>query len=366
MKILQIIQRPQLRGAEIFACQLSIQLRHLGHSVDVLFLFGSKSESLPYALPYFHLEANEHRRWIDVTSYRKLANFIREGDYDIVQANAGDTLKYASLAKKLFGYHAKLIFRNANKISDFIKSTLQKQLNRWLMKSADGVASVSELCKKDFIQCYTWSNKLVFTLPIGIDTNPLQVYSSFEQAKISVPKDAKVLLHVASFVPEKNHQGLLRIYSKVLNRFPNTHLLLVGTGKLETTIKTTVETASYQSQVHFLGRRDDVLQLMQLADAFVLPSLIEGLPGVILEAMYCKTPVIAYNVGGISEIVNEATGDLIAKNDEAAFVDALVAVANHRPEDKIEAAYQLVTTQYNNKSIATQFATMYQQLVAQA
>ncbi|HAI83442.1 MAG TPA: glycosyltransferase, partial [Chitinophagaceae bacterium] len=88
--------------------------------------------------------------------------------------------------------------------------------------------------------------------------------------------------------------------------------------------------------------------------------------GVILEAMYCKTPVIAYDVGGISEVVNDKTGYLIPKNDEAAFVDALVAVANQRPEGKIEAAYQLVTTQYNNKSIATQFATMYQQVVAQA
>jgi hypothetical protein len=62
------------------------------------------------------LEANEKKRWWDFKHYAKLANIIKKGQYDLVQANAGDTLKYASLSKKIFGWKAKLVFRNANKI----------------------------------------------------------------------------------------------------------------------------------------------------------------------------------------------------------------------------------------------------------
>ena len=129
MKILQIIQRSQLRGAEIFACQLSEALQNMGHQVDVLILFGKKSDVFHFPLSFFYLEANEEKRWLDFKGYKKLNQFIKKGNYDIVQANAGDTLKYATLSKKIFGWNNHLVFRNANKIGDFLNTIPKKLIN---------------------------------------------------------------------------------------------------------------------------------------------------------------------------------------------------------------------------------------------
>mgnify|MGYP003337248069 CR=1 FL=1 len=63
MKILQIIQRSQLRGAEIFACQLAVNLQQQGHEVHMLVLFGETSDLLNYELPFHFLQATEKKRW---------------------------------------------------------------------------------------------------------------------------------------------------------------------------------------------------------------------------------------------------------------------------------------------------------------
>ncbi|NBR15544.1 MAG: hypothetical protein EBU01_13360, partial [Crocinitomicaceae bacterium] len=84
LKILQIIQRNQLRGAELFACQLSEELQKQGHQVDVLVLFGKRTDIFKFELPFYYLEANEQKRWWDFINYKKLSVLINNGNYDIV------------------------------------------------------------------------------------------------------------------------------------------------------------------------------------------------------------------------------------------------------------------------------------------
>src|SRR5690606_34809136 len=101
-------------------------------------------------------------------------------------------------------------------------------------------------------------------------------------------------------------------------------LLLLGKGKLEGKIRSKIKELNIEGNVHFLGYRNDVLNILHQSDAFILPSLIEGLPAVILEAMYCETPVVAYNVGGIGEVVIPGeTGWLVEKNEETKFQNHL-------------------------------------------
>jgi glycosyltransferase involved in cell wall biosynthesis len=91
----------------------------------------------------------------------------------------------------------------------------------------------------------------------------------------------------------------------------------------------------------------------------VLPSIIEGLPGVVLEAMYCKTNVVANDVGGINEIIeHKQTGFLVEKNDELSFVKSMqeVLTIDNMVNEK---AYQQVVNHYTNKSIAKDFEKTY-------
>jgi glycosyltransferase involved in cell wall biosynthesis len=112
--------------------------------------------------------------------------------------------------------------------------------------------------------------------------------------------------------------------------------------------------------VIFLGRRSDVQQIMSCCQVLVLPSLIEGLPGVILESFINKLPVVAYNVGGIKEVVvDQNTGWLVDADNETEFLKALKESLAAPTETIKENAYSLVTQNYSNESIAKRFLDFY-------
>ena len=362
MKILQIIQRSQLRGAEIFACQLSEELQKQGHEVHVLILFGEKSSVLLFTLSFEYLQANEKSRWFDFDGYKRLSQFVKKGNYDIVQANAGDTLKYATLSKKIYKWKSKLVFRNANKISDFLNTLPKRMLNRWLMNSVDGVASVSEECRLDFISTFSWKQKPITCLPIGIKVIDTRPYLSLEE--IGIQGKGPFLLNVAGFVKEKNHAGLFRIFIKLLSAYPDAKLLLIGEGRLQSECKEFVIQNQLVDKVFFLGKRNDVLQIMGCCDAFLLPSLIEGLPGVILEAFSMRLPVVANDVGGIKEIVvNQKTGRLVQKNNEEEFLSAIINSFKSSNEELTKTAYHLATEEYSIDKVSKQFYQFYTTLI---
>jgi len=361
MKILQVIQKPQFRGAEIFACQLSVELKKLGHEVDVLFLFGADHEQLPFPLQFIHLNATLKKRFWDFKAYKKLNTIITKGNYDVVQANAADTLKYTVFSKFIYGWKSKLVYRNANKISDFMTTFFKKGLNKLLMKKVDAVASVSQECLQDFKTNYPSISKTIECLPIGVNLEIPPSYSSLTE--IGITSGGPFLLNVASFVPEKNHAGLLRIFSKLLVDYPSAQLLLIGEGKLKSSTKTLAEELNLNNNLHFLGKRNDVVQIMPCCDVLLLPSLIEGLPGVILEAFATRLPVVAYNVGGIKEVVlDKETGYLIDKNDEIEFYRAVKLCLFENTEVIKERAYNLVAESYSNVFLAELFLSFYHRL----
>ena len=359
MKILQVIQKPQFRGAEIFACQLSVELKKIGHEVDVLFLFGSEDEQLPYPLHFIHLNATIKKRFWDFKAYAKLNDIILKGNYDIVQANAADTLKYTVMSKYIYNWKSKLVYRNANKISDFLTTKSRIWFNKLLIRKVDAVASVSMECMIDFINCYPTFQKAIECLPIGVSLHIPTPYESL--SGIGIEDEGPFLLHVASFVPEKNHEGLLRIFCNVLKDYPTAKLLLIGEGKLKSSIETLAEELNLNNNLHFLGKRNDVVQIMPCCDVFLLPSLIEGLPGVILEAFATKLPVVAYNVGGVKEVLtNQETGWLIYKNNEIDFLEAIKKCLSTDNDIIKNNACELVLKNYSNEAISHKFFKFYE------
>jgi len=336
----------------MFTCQLSNHLVELGHQVKIVALFEGKA-ILPFNAEITSLKASSKNRFFDIVAWKKFARIIKDFNPDIIQANAGDTLKYAVFSKKLFGWKTPIIFRNASEVGRYLKTPIQKSLNSFFYKNVEFVISVSGASENDILNHFPFLSGKTVVIPVGLET-----ISKIEEITLK-PEDSQHIVHVGGFSFEKNHLGLLRIFQSILKSKPNVHLHLVGDGPLKAEIEEEVEKMNLRQNITFYGFVNNPLSYIKAANVLVLPSIIEGLPGVLLEAMLCKTPVVAYNVGGISEIVSSQTGNLIEKDEEAGFVKAVLETLENPNMDQIENAYQMVLKEYMNVEIALKFVEVY-------
>lgn len=365
LKIIQILQKPQLRGAEIFACQLSEHLRKQGHEVLLVSIFKGDAD-LPFYGKMIHLGRPLTKRLYDRKAWKEFSLVVQRFKPDIIQANAADTLKFAVSSKLWYRWNFPIVFRNANKMGDFIDSKLKWYLNKFYLSKVSYVISVSNECRKDFKRTFNFPSENLCTIEIGVE-NKHTGYIPRDLEKIF--QKGRVLTHIGGFVPEKNHKSLLNIFKGIAKDFPDLQLLLIGKGRLQEEMKAFSGELGIAGQVHFLNYRKDVLNILSHSSALVMPSLIEGLPAVILEAMYCSTPVVANNVGGVGEvIINGETGWLVEKGDDAGFTAGLKEVLKNGEESRKRAgkAKRLVYRKFLNQQIASRFAEVYRGILGQS
>jgi L-malate glycosyltransferase len=361
MKILQLIQRPELRGAEIFACQLSEELVKLGHQVDIVYLFQNKNFDLDFNLSFISLGAVQKNRFFDFKAYKRLRDIIVSGGYDIVQANASDTLKYAVLSKVLYGWKVPLIFRNASKMGDFMKNGFHRTLNRFFLKKCSYFISVSENCRQDLINLYKDASRNSKTIPIGT-----YLFESVPALLKTTDLIEPIFVNVGSFVPEKNHKFLIEVFDSYYKKYKRGYLWLVGDGRLRNSLERLTSELGINERVKFWGYRKDVISILKASNAMIMPSRIEGLPGVILEALACEIPVIASAVGGIPEIIrSDVNGFCLEHEDIALYLKHLELITENNGLRKMltEAGKETVQQKYLMPYIALCFLEEYNKLL---
>jgi glycosyltransferase involved in cell wall biosynthesis len=112
------------------------------------------------------------------------------------------------------------------------------------------------------------------------------------RAELAIPPDAQVMIHVGRFDAPKNHSFLIEVLAALLRQDTNVFLVMVGSGPLERSVSERAETQGVRDHVRFCGPRADVPRLLGAADAFVFPSLHEGLPLTCLEAQAAGLPIV--------------------------------------------------------------------------
>ncbi len=137
------------------------------------------------------------------------------------------------------------------------------------------------------------------------------------------PKSLRVCMVARMNARYKNHLGFLRIAAQVLHCSPNVDFVLVGDGPLRHELEQYATRLGIGNSVKFLGERHDVAAVLASVDVAVLTSESEGLSNAILEAMAAHLPVVAYNVGGNAELVNDQRGVLVHPNDENEFANSV-------------------------------------------
>ena len=137
-------------------------------------------------------------------------------------------------------------------------------------------------------------------------------------------EDELVVGSVGRLTYEKGHEFLLKSVPKVLESFPRTKFVLVGDGQLKLKLENLAKELEISQTCMFLGFRDDIPQVLSSFDVFVLPSIMEGHPIAILEAMAMAKPIVASDINGIREqIENRRTGLLVPPGDPQALAKAI-------------------------------------------
>ncbi|REG91528.1 glycosyltransferase family 4 protein [Algoriphagus antarcticus] len=363
MKIIQLIQKPQRRGAEIFAAQLSEQLMLSGHEVLLVSIFEGDSE-LPFKGEWIKLNRPISNRFFDLKAWRRFAQIVKQFQPDIIQANAADTLKFSVLSKKLFGWKNPIVYRNANQMGDFIRSEFHRQVNQRLIDQVTATVSVSNASAVDFKNTFKFPENKSVVIPIGIDPKAVD-FALSEKLEVDLPKS--FLLQIGGLVPEKDPLGMLAIFREVVKHYPDLSLVFLGSGVLKDKLGASIGELSLESKVLIFPSQTNIFSILSRAKALVMPSKIEGLPGVILEAMYCKVAVVAYDVGGISEVLkSKETGWLVEAENLKLFKESIVEVLDS-PSSELEriisAAKALVLKNYQIVLIAKEFERFYFRLL---
>ncbi len=166
-------------------------------------------------------------------------------------------------------------------------------------------------------------------IPNGIDPAPIDAAVPAPRATLGVPDDAHLAIYVGRLDPQKGLPGLLDAAERVIRERRDWYLALAGDGpSRDWLVGQLSERPLLRENVHWLGRRDDVPSLLKAADVLVHPSLWEGMPNVVLEAMAARRPVIGTTVEGTEDLVVAGqTGWLVPPGDVPALQGALVEAA---------------------------------------
>lgn len=132
----------------------------------------------------------------------------------------------------------------------------------------------------------------------------------------SIDPDERVLLHISNFREVKRVSDLIDITRTVVNAVPKTHLVIVGDGPGRVEVERKIEKLGLCSNVHLLGVRTNVQEILCGADAFLLYSTLEGMPLVLLESMACAVPVVTTPAGGSPELVRPGIDGIVTKGFE--------------------------------------------------
>lgn len=209
------------------------------------------------------------------------------------------------------------------------KEAAHFRLMAWtLRRRSHRVIAVSESARRHVLSKAGLRKRHTVTIHNGIDLTP---YTSADgtsrstvRRQMGIPPEAPVITTVAVLRRPKGIDYMLEALPSVLASHPDLRYVIVGDGPHRTYLEARTKELEIDRAVHFAGHRTDVPDVLAAADVFVLPSLAEALPTVIIEAMAGGLPTVATTVGGIPEIVDQGiTGVLVPPADSARLADAV-------------------------------------------
>jgi len=269
---------------------------------------------------------------------RRFTKVLKTSNCDIVHCHVHYFSGYLVHLAHRVGIKGRIVhFRTTDdgKPLTLTRKVYHNTMKKMVDKHATDILAVSN-CAMEFTWGKNWQRdvraKVIYN---GIDLSyfrkPVDRASVLQE--IGIDGDSKVFIYVANMVPPKGHDILLEAVPKVLAEDSKTHFLLAGDGELRPELQLRAKELGIDKNVHFLGVREDVPTLLRASDCFVFPSLREGLPGAVLEAVAANMRIVATALPGVEEIAKYT--DLISfvpLGDKEALGEKLLQITKNPGE----------------------------------
>jgi glycosyltransferase involved in cell wall biosynthesis len=333
--VTHVISSTQRRGAEMFAADLALDLGRRGIASDVVALTaGGDGEPLPFPVL--------GRRPFDPSTLRALRR--ASGSAGAVVAHGSRTLPACGLA--LVGAGVPFVYRSIGDPAVWSATTARRMRTAVLLRRARIVTVLWTGAADVLTRGRAVPPGRIRVVPNGVDAARCPVPDAFDRLlareRFRLPADAPVLAYLGSLTGEKQVDAVITAVARI----PGAFLLVAGSGPERAGLQT-LAAREARSRVHFVGTVADPAFAYAAADAVILASRTEGMPGVLIEAALSGLPAVAFDVGAVAEVVADGeTGIVVPPGDVAALVTgakqvlrdaaAMGAAARRRCLDRFE------------------------------
>jgi N-acetyl-alpha-D-glucosaminyl L-malate synthase BshA len=369
---------PTYGGSGVVATELGIELAALGHQVHFIsysqpFRLNGRNEGIFYhEVPVSSYPLFEFPPY-DLALASRMAEVAEYYELDLLHVHyAIPHSVSALLARQMLASRGRrLPFVTTLHGTDITLVGLDRSylpITRYSIQESDGVTSISNYLKEKTIQDFN------VTRPIETITNFVNcnVYKSIDDAdqraearkRLAEPDEA-ILMHLSNFRPVKRVRDVVKVFAQVARELP-AQLVLVGDGPDRSAAEWLAHDLGIHGRVHFLGKQEQVNELLPLADLMLMPSELESFGLAALEAMACKVPTIATRVGGVPELIDDGeTGLLYSVGDVDGMAKGALSLLGdqRRLQAMRDAVRQTAQKHYCASLVVPHYVRYYEQVL---
>jgi len=278
--------------------------------------------------------------------------------------------KEAALVAKLVGIPVCIMTVCGTPVKREFPRFIERKIDDLVYKCVDKFIIPTELTGQLLIEYRKFGSLKFHKIPWGVSVSESHFANSSSvsnlRQQLKIPKNVQVIGTVASFLQLKGHRYLIDALSILKKKIANFHTVLVGEGPTRSEIEKQIRITKLSNLVTLTGYYPNASEIIRMFDIFVLPSITEGVPYTILEAMSQRKPIVATCVGGIPEVVvNGKTGILVSPRDSLALAQAMerLLVNPKLAQEMGKASFERYEANYTVENMIKQHEILYQELI---
>jgi len=299
---------------------------------------------------------------LDITFFLRLIKFLKEEKPDIVHTFMFTSNTWGRLAAIAAG--RRMIFASERCV-DLWKRWYHRVIDKFLLEFTCCTVANSFAVRDFYIKLENIPPEKITVIPNGIDVQDFDRYAlSGEKKKALNLENCSFLLGAGGrFTSQKGFVYLIQAMPEVLRLFPQAKLIMVGDGPLRVKLELIARQLGVRESVIFTGYRKDIYEILAATRMVIVPSLFEGMPNIVLEAMALKKAVVGSNIPEIAELIKEGiTGLLVPVADSRALAEKIIFLLENPVlcENIGKKGYEFVKENFSVAGMVERYQQLYE------